>query len=1018
MSAPSHPSLPDQAERDRFRRRLDRNFSVIAPAGVGKTTAIVDRIAAIADRDEQEVDSLLKSLAVVTYTKKAAAEMSERARQRLAGGGPRAADRLAAFNGAFFGTIHSFCLELLRRWGHVLGLPPELRVAADKEALWNSFLSGQDSLLGGLPESMRAELARYVDLRDLCELARKWPLESTPPPQPEEVPPEPDLGALLSYEAPRKNSVAVVERHQQLLRKWLDKKKLDDEWLGLPERSTEAREFKTLWQAVFSPLRDWLAQATAVAAADLARRFRAYRLEQGEVFYEDMVSLCCELMRHPEAGRDIRAQGFHIILDEAQDTDPAQFEVLLAVAQSPEASGNWREGNLPPPGRYCMVGDPQQSIYADRADIATYLAVHEALVAAPGGEEATFQVTMRCDEAVVAWVNASGPAALHGAEGQVSLVALEAKPEAGPGAVQALRLEPESPPDARKTNETARQEARLLADWLKKSTPGDFGVKDWSQIALLCPRRNRLEDLAEALAVAGLPYQNHSGRNTRGEDPAYAWAAGLAAVMADPGNAFELAGVLRELYGLSDGELAAQVEASGTRGPWHPLSLALPPRCGGQVQVALEQLHGLRRELMELPLRTGFARMIEAVDLPGRLASIGAGVEALDILSTEAAVAEEAGEGWVEFAQRLRSDYTSEGGEADPEPGKIQLLTCHKAKGLEWPVVILPFLFSPLGSPNMSYPQPLAGPGGALTLALDSDHETGEAKTWQGRRDRHALERLLYVAMTRPRQRLILVDDEAFFPKGRDSFAECLRLREDEENRSRWLELSPWKATTDTKNHQKETKSLPDAPSKVLAEALLVLSPSYIRRVLPSSLARHEAGHGHERSERDRLAEPEYPEVAHSSSGGTGYGNWWHGVMETLSWEKSVEAWREQLRAALPACPDPIRGEAEIERFLESDLAGLLASAEVVRTEIPVLWRASEAEAYDGSIDLTARLPGGGWLLVDWKTDRVGKNPTAELLAAYGPQLAAYRSALLAIFGSDVRALLYSTRAALAAVLP
>ena len=75
MSTPS-----DQPQRDRFITELERNFSVVASAGSGKTRAITDRIVTLA-RHEHARD-WLPALVVVTYTNRAAAEMQQRARQR------------------------------------------------------------------------------------------------------------------------------------------------------------------------------------------------------------------------------------------------------------------------------------------------------------------------------------------------------------------------------------------------------------------------------------------------------------------------------------------------------------------------------------------------------------------------------------------------------------------------------------------------------------------------------------------------------------------------------------------------------------------------------------------------------------------------------------------------------------------------------------------------------------------------------------------------------------------------
>src|SRR5205823_11755410 len=137
-------ALPqDQAQRDRFARELDKNFSVIAAAGAGKTTAITDRIVEIA-KSEQARD-WLPQLVVVTFTNRAADEMQQRARQRIfeQNVSPTV---LAAFNRAFFGTIHSFCMKLLAAHGHHLGLPTRLELITDDEDLWNDFVQQTQSV--------------------------------------------------------------------------------------------------------------------------------------------------------------------------------------------------------------------------------------------------------------------------------------------------------------------------------------------------------------------------------------------------------------------------------------------------------------------------------------------------------------------------------------------------------------------------------------------------------------------------------------------------------------------------------------------------------------------------------------------------------------------------------------------------------------------------------------------------------------------------------------------------------
>ena len=130
MTTPTIPlPLIDADARTAFTENLDENFCVSAGAGAGKTTAIVRRIANLALRRHRQ-PAVLSRLVVVTYGKLAAEELRVRTRdlvlQQLE---PSAAGRqtlLSELRGAFFGTIHSFCLKLIRDHGRFLGLPEHL----------------------------------------------------------------------------------------------------------------------------------------------------------------------------------------------------------------------------------------------------------------------------------------------------------------------------------------------------------------------------------------------------------------------------------------------------------------------------------------------------------------------------------------------------------------------------------------------------------------------------------------------------------------------------------------------------------------------------------------------------------------------------------------------------------------------------------------------------------------------------------------------------------------------------
>ncbi|WP_166243703.1 helicase-exonuclease AddAB subunit AddA [Paenibacillus turpanensis] len=116
----------------------DTNLLVAAAAGSGKTAVLVERlIRRITDPDRPtDVDRLL----VATFTKAAADEMRHRIRDALEKALERTPEsrhirkQLAVLNRASITTLHSFCMEILQRYSHVIGLDPGFRIANETEA--------------------------------------------------------------------------------------------------------------------------------------------------------------------------------------------------------------------------------------------------------------------------------------------------------------------------------------------------------------------------------------------------------------------------------------------------------------------------------------------------------------------------------------------------------------------------------------------------------------------------------------------------------------------------------------------------------------------------------------------------------------------------------------------------------------------------------------------------------------------------------------------------------------------
>jgi ATP-dependent exoDNAse (exonuclease V) beta subunit len=227
-----------------------------------------------------------------------------------------------------------------------------------------------------------------------------------------------------------------------------------------------------------------------------------------------------------------------------------------------------------------MVGDAQQGIYSSRADIRNFQDHVAAFGRGDCGECLTFGVTFRAPRRVVRLLNDSLPEAFgplrpynHGLapeEGaaepflQARYEPLVPGPSNAEGGAWLLPLKPTAVSGTqqvgdRKLAGEARQIARLLA----AGGPSAVGARDWGDICVLAPRRAWLPIIRGEFEAAGLATALQMRRNRNGDNPVYAWMCGLLAVACDPDNTFEWVGVLREVFGVSDAQIAQALRATG-----------------------------------------------------------------------------------------------------------------------------------------------------------------------------------------------------------------------------------------------------------------------------------------------------------------------------------------------------------------------------------------------------------------------------------------------------------------------
>ncbi len=1016
----------DQSARRRFAEELDRNFSVVASAGSGKTQAITERIVQLAK--SENVLEILPKLVVVTFTHRAADEMQQRTRQRILEE-HRSHAVQAAFNRAFFGTIHSFCMKLLTNYGHYLGLPSPLDlVAEDDEELWEAFVQEHHHIGGNLGAETRTALFRLAPARQLMELGRnaRSILTATG-----EVCPCPSVNFAQVHAAIASTaSKETIANSKAELLDWEKRYRNGWEFVRWPVRSSSARDFLQRWDKAFAPLRTWVADAALCVAAEVQRDFRDFRIERGLVTYPDQVALADELLQHPTASRRLREENLHVILDEAQDTDPAQFSVLTEITRPPDATGRWLETKTAPPqaGHFCMVGDFQQSIYRDRADLNKYRAIHRALLRGDSAAELEFSVTFRLDQQQLKFVNETFRQLLDDKNGQVKFVELQPRPDVLPGQVIRVSLGAGLLPTGEKPKDyqKARIEADVLAAWIKKTGLEKLRANTWRDVAILCPRKLWLRTMATALRRVDLPVAIQSESDLKGDNPAYAWLTALLTIVIDPRNAYEIVGVLREVFGIADHDLAIFCKGDGNR-----FRIDDDLSATGVVSSPLQLLTETRRQMEGHSLFDAVKIVVEQTQLRQRLASLPredfTDLEGeLDALLALAAEAETRGDTLSDFVEKMRSDFLLQRDVRRSTDDGIQLITTQKAKGSEWQAVILPFLGRGVIAPTPRYPCIIKIPGSSDSLvALTKDDFPDEVRSATKTAVQQEMARLLYVATTRARHTLVLALDEEIFarPSGEmqnGAQLKCL-LGERQTNRPHFdiLGVEPT-ACPETARREEQfdvgpvvtTQSFPLLERNEL-ELAKERAAAFVRKFNPS-------GYGEEidRAPTDEIYKQASLITAPRSTADTPatlYGRWWHDFMQRIAWHEEA-SWKQTFDEHQITSPARKRSKDEWGLLLKClknnlDFSEILSRTEVVAyQEMPFFWRMDESRCLEGIVDLAMFEPRRKkWFILDWKTNRIAADKIDVLRELYRPQMAAYWQAISNLTDARVSAAIYST---------
>jgi ATP-dependent exoDNAse (exonuclease V) beta subunit len=495
----------------------------------------------------------------------------------------------------------------------------------------------------------------------------------------------------------------------------------------------------------------------------------------------------CDDVRHAFQGRFT-----HLFVDEFQDTDPLQAEILLLLSADDPACRDWRLA-APSAGKLFVVGDPKQSIYRfRRADVGIYEEVC-AQLAWHGAERLTLSTSFRSTPAIQRMVNAAFAPRMLGdrtavqanyvplapvredADGQPGVVVLPVPRPLGVRGQVTKTAIAASLPDA----------VGAFVEWLVRSSgwtvtdrerPHERLAIDPRHICLLFRRFDtfvfdrsggRREDVTrayvQALEARGITHLLVGGKSFHDREEVETMRTALAA-LEWPDDELSVFGALRgALFAIGDEALLEYRAIAGRVHPFRRPQEALPAHLQ-PVAAALDLLRELSQKRNVRPVEETISLLLNASRAHAIFALRPSGEQALANVQYVSELARQyeasGGLSFRGFVDELQEEADSSRAAEAPilEEGSdgVRLMTAHKAKGLEFPIVILADIGADLSRSTASRWVNAAEGRCAVSLAgwapLDLlDHEGEEVL-----RDAAEGVRVAYVAATRARDLLVV----------------------------------------------------------------------------------------------------------------------------------------------------------------------------------------------------------------------------------------------------------------------
>jgi ATP-dependent exoDNAse (exonuclease V) beta subunit len=804
--------LVDEEIRRRIAEDLGTRMAVDAGAGSGKTTALIERIVSLVSNARLSMGSI----AAITFTEAAAAELRLRVRQTLAERAHSDPSLLAPareVDDAAICTIHAFALRILSEHWLEAGLPPKIEVFdpaseyLDHKTRWELFTTG---LLGDPAAMVTLTRAFAAELRlsQLSEIAHSMAdhhdrltpqviatlaaeRKATAEPTVEVATIVGHLERALAYLPQCTNDSDNLCHHLQnaaadalrRLRPLVDSK---DEAtvisvLGDIQRLSYATGQKGNWTVDIADVRAACAAAErargetmdavrASVVADLTWRMArwavetaAARRDEGRFTFHDLLVESCRLVRENENVRAALRDRYRcLLIDEFQDTDPLQAELAHLLGRSDP---------LDEVARLFVVGDPEQSIYRfRRADIAQF----DATVAQME-ERLELTSNFRSVPEILQFVDAVFTRLSPSTTGALVVPHRSLNP-VRPKGTAAHQGPPVSvlgaPHDEGRARDVRFQATAEVASTIRAIVDDSWTVNDvetaprpakYGDIAVLLPTRTALAMLERAFDDADIPYRLEGATLVWGSQDVRDLLA-IARATDDPADPVAVVGALRTpALACGDDDLVRYNAAGGSWDPRSPVAegvgrddpvsramatLAALHECrmwmepSALIEHILAELHFFELALVHRRPRDHWQRLRWVHDQV-RAFDESRGGRLSDFLE------------WVDLTEEAER-WSSSLGPPEPDDDAVRVMTIHGSKGLEFPIVLLTGLDS--SPPNVAAPI-LFDEGGVPRFRLTVDFRSASharLSSTEAALDKAERFRLLYVALTRARDHLIL----------------------------------------------------------------------------------------------------------------------------------------------------------------------------------------------------------------------------------------------------------------------